>query len=135
MGPTGSQEATMISRVRTVGVFVSDQDRARDFYVTQLGFEVRSDEPMGPPGSPRWLEIAPAGAETALVLFTPPGSEDRIGMFTGYVLACDDLRATHRELTAAGVRFTEEPTEQPWGLWAQFQDPDNNTFELVQRGD
>ncbi len=125
----------MIRRVRTVGVFVSDQDRARDFYVQQLGFQVRTDEPMGPPGSPRWLEVAPAGAETALVLFTPPGSEDRIGTFTGCVLAGDDLAATHRKLTAAGVRFTDEPNEQPWGLWAQFEDPDHNTFGLVQRGD
>jgi catechol 2,3-dioxygenase-like lactoylglutathione lyase family enzyme len=43
----------MISRVRTVGVFARDADRARDFYANQLGFEVRADEPMGPPGSPR----------------------------------------------------------------------------------
>lgn len=125
----------MISRVRTIGIFVSDQDRARDFYSAQLGFEVRADEPMGPPGSPRWLEVAPKGAETALVLFTPRGAEDRIGTVTGYVLACDDLTVTHRELTAAGVWFTEAPTEEPWGFWAQFQDLDNNTFGLIQRVD
>jgi predicted enzyme related to lactoylglutathione lyase len=51
------------------------------------------------------------------------------------VLACADLAATHRELTAAGVAFTEDPTEQPSGWWAQFQDPDANTFGLVQRDD
>ena len=106
-----------------------------EFYATKLGFEVRTDEPMGPPGSPRWIEVAPPGAETALVLFTPPGAESQIGTFTGYVLACADVAETHRELTAAGVVFTEDPTEQPWGWWAQFQDPDANTFGLVQRED
>jgi len=125
----------MIRRVRTVGVNVGDQDRAVEFYVSTLGFELRSDEPMGPPGSPRWIEVAPPGAETALVLFTPPGNEAQIRTFTGYVLAYPDLAATHRALTAAGVTFTDEPTEQPWGRWAQFQDPDGNGFGLVQRED
>ena len=123
----------MIRHVRTVGVFVSDQDRSRDFFVDTLGFELRTDEPMGPPGSSRWLEVAPAGADTALVLFTPPGSEDRIGSVTGYVFGADDLAATYQTLHDAGVTFTEEPTDQPWGRWAQFLDPDGNTFGIVER--
>jgi catechol 2,3-dioxygenase-like lactoylglutathione lyase family enzyme len=32
-----------IKRVSTVSVFVSDQDRARDFYTQVLGFELRRD--------------------------------------------------------------------------------------------
>lgn len=61
--------------------------------------------------------------------------DDRVGTFTGYVLACDDLAATHQTLRAAGVTFTEEPTEQPGGLWSSFQDLDGNTFGLVQPAD
>ena len=125
----------MITRVRTVSVCVADQDRARDFYVDRLGFEVRTDEPMGPPGSPRWLEAAPPAGDTTLVLLTPPGMEGRIGTHTGYVLACDDLAATHHVLLAAGVAFADEPSEQPWGLWATFEDPDGNAFGLVQRSE
>jgi predicted enzyme related to lactoylglutathione lyase len=124
----------MISRVRTVEVNVTDQDLAKTFYVDTLGFELRADEPMGPPGSPRWIEVAPAGAETALVLFTPPGREDRIGTLTGYVLACDDLDTTYAQLRDAGVTFTQDPVDQPWGRWAEFHDPDGNGFGLVQRG-
>ena len=55
----------------TVGVYVSDQDRALDFCATKLGFEKRLDEPMGPEA--RWIEVTATGAETRLVLFTPPG--------------------------------------------------------------
>lgn len=121
----------MITKASTVGIYVSDQDRALGFYTNTLGLEKRADEPMGD-GSARWIEVAPKGAETRLVLFTPPGQEDRIGTFSNVVLECDDIRATHEELRARGVAFTEEPSEQPWGLWAQFKDPDGNEFGLIQ---
>ena len=62
-------EGRMITRVSSVGVRAGDQDRAVEFYVGKLGFEKRRDEPMGLDG--RWVEVAPAGAETALVPFTP----------------------------------------------------------------
>jgi lactoylglutathione lyase len=110
----------MITRVSSVGVRAGDLDRAVDFYVGKLGFEKRRDEPMGPDA--RWVEVAPAGAETVIVPFTP-----------GLVFACDDIQATYRELRARGVEFTEEPAEQAWGRWAQFRDPDGNEHGLIER--
>ena len=110
----------MITMVSSVGVRAGDQGRAVDFYVGKLGFEKRRDEPMGPDG--RWVEVAPAGAETSVVPFTP-----------GLVFACDDLQATFEELRRRGVEFTEEPTNQPWGRWAQFRDPDGNEHGLIER--
>ncbi len=121
----------MITRAGTVGIYVSDQDRALDFYVDVLGLEKRLDEPMSPDDA-RWIEVVPAGAETRLVLFTPPGQEDRIGTFSNVVLECDDLQATYEELRGRGVEFTEEPSQQPWGMWAQFKDVDGNEFGLIQ---
>ena len=53
----------MITKAGTVGIYVSDQDRALDFYVNALDFEKRIDEPMS--AEARWIEVAPAGAETA----------------------------------------------------------------------
>ena len=111
----------MITRVSSVGVQAGDLDQAVEFYVEKLGFEKRRDEPMGPDA--RWIELAPPGAETVVVPFTP-----------GLVFACDDIRATWRELIERGVEFTEEPTEQPWGMWAQFKDPDGNEHGLIERG-
>ena len=110
----------MITRVSSVGVRAGDQDRAVDFYVGKLGFEKRRGEPMGLDG--RWVEVAPAGAETALVPFTP-----------GLVFACDDIQATFEELRGRGVEFTEPPSTQPWGRWAQFRDPDGNEHGLIER--
>ena len=121
----------MITSVKSVGVYVSDQQRALDFYTNQLGFEKRRDDPMGP--NARWIEVAPTSADTVLVLFTPAGLESRIGTFAGIVLDCDDIQATYEELRGRGVEFTEAPSMQPWGMMmAQFRDIDGNGFVLVQ---
>ncbi len=118
----------MITMVKFVGIPVSDQDRALKFYTEQLGFEIATDQPMGP--GQRWIELRIAHSQTRVVLFTPEGHEDRIGTFFNGSLACDNVEATHRQLSARGVEFVEPPTKQPWGTFAKFRDPDGNTFVL-----
>src|SRR5881275_1722418 len=130
----------MFTAVRTTTVFVSDQDKALDFYVGKLGFEKRQDQPMGPDS--RWLEVAPPGATTTLLLYKPtpemPGADtyevaqSRIGKNTGILLATDDINATYNELSARGVAFPTPPEQQPWGWWAELSDPDGNIFGLHQ---
>jgi catechol 2,3-dioxygenase-like lactoylglutathione lyase family enzyme len=66
--------AGKITDVRTVGIPVSDQDRAIDFYVGTLGFDKRLDVDMG--GGRRWIEVAPAAsvgspAVSAVTLASP----------------------------------------------------------------
>jgi lactoylglutathione lyase len=115
-----------------VGLNVRDQQRAVDFFVGTLGFELRRDEPMGP--DTRWIELAPPGSETLLVPFTPPGLEDRIGSFSGIVFECDNVQGTYDELRAKGVEWAEEPSRHSWGMWAQFKDPEGNVYGLVEAG-
>ncbi len=125
-----------ISRVQTVGVYVRDQQAALEFYRDKLGFEVRQDMPMGGPGSDRWIEVVPPGAETGIVLSTPAsmgGFAERVGTFSGYVLSTDDPQKTYEELSGRGVHFNEPPTAQPWGMMqAIFVDQDGNEFVLVE---
>ena len=45
----------MFSRVGSVSLFVSDQDRAKDFYTRVLGFELRQDAPLFPGATNRWV--------------------------------------------------------------------------------
>ncbi|MDP9396239.1 MAG: VOC family protein [Actinomycetota bacterium] len=123
----------MITGVRSASVYVRDQDAALRFYTETPGFELVQDTPMGE-GAPRWIEVMPPDRQTLLVLFTAPGQEDRIGTFSNLLFACDDVRKTHEELVARGVTFAEDPTEQFWGWWAVFQDPDGNSYGLGQRG-
>jgi lactoylglutathione lyase len=121
----------MITHVGTVSIYVKDQQKALEFYRDVLGFEVRQDQPMGP--NARWIEVAPRGAQTRLVPFTPPGQESRIGTFSGVVYACEDIEGTCKTLTEKGVEFKQKPEKQPWGgTMAQFYDLDRNTFVLVE---
>jgi catechol 2,3-dioxygenase-like lactoylglutathione lyase family enzyme len=125
----------MLTAVRSVGIYVGDQDRAKEFFTGTLGFELVQDTPMGEgPGAARWIEVAPPDRNVILVLFTPEGEEDRVGTFSNVLFECDDIQTTHKQLAARGVEFTEEPSRQFWGWWAVFKDPDGNSYGLGLRG-
>lgn len=130
----------MISHIYSTTILVTDQDTALDFYVNKLGFEKRADVPMGP-GAPRWIEVAPSGAQTVVVLATKDFSPDEetgrlfeslVGKYNGLVFATDDLDATYKTLTERGVSFSTQPTKEFWGYYAEVQDPDGNTLMLRQ---
>jgi catechol 2,3-dioxygenase-like lactoylglutathione lyase family enzyme len=130
----------MISHVYSTTILVTDQDTALDFYVNKLGFEKRADVPMGP-GAPRWIEVAPSGAQTVIVLATKDFSPDEetrrlfeglVGKYNGLVFATDDLDATHKTLTERGVSFSTQPTREFWGYYAEVKDPDGNNLMLRQ---
>src|SRR5215212_2532226 len=133
----------MITAVHTATVFVKDQDRALDFYVNKLGFEKRRDDSMGPDS--RWIEVAPPGAETAVLFYKPtpemPGAatfdlaQSMIGVFQPILFRVDDIRATYEQLAAKGVSFPTPPEQQFWGLWTIFEDQDGNSFALSQAED
>jgi catechol 2,3-dioxygenase-like lactoylglutathione lyase family enzyme len=48
-----------LTRIQLLSVPVADQDRARDFYVGTLGFDLVADSPMGP--AQRWVQVRPQG--------------------------------------------------------------------------
>ena len=118
----------MIKAIKFVGVPVSDQQRALEFYTEKLGFRVVTDQPFN--DTQRWIELGIGKSGTGIALFTPPGQENRIGTFTGISLVADDVKATCRDLAARGVRFVEGPTEAEWGTSAIIADPDGNQFVL-----
>ena len=115
--------------LRVVSVPVSDQDRAKDFYVEKLGFElIREDDSV--PGI-RWVQVAPRGGDTALTLVTwfdtmPAGS------LRGLVVGSDDLQADYEQFTANGVQFDSPPTEESYATEAVCRDPDGNMIVLQQ---
>jgi catechol 2,3-dioxygenase-like lactoylglutathione lyase family enzyme len=121
----------MITHVNFVTVPVRDQQRALDFYTDKLGLKVHTDQPWGK--DMRWIELKVGGSNTKLVLFTPPGQEDRIGGFATFTLACDNVQKTYEELKAKGVEFTQEPKTEHWGTSAMFNDADGNTILLSAR--
>jgi catechol 2,3-dioxygenase-like lactoylglutathione lyase family enzyme len=128
LNSVAKEEETMLTKIGTITVGVSDQDKALDFYVNKLGFEKVSDQPMSE--TERWLEIALPGAQTHIMLgLRGQSGGDRTGM-TGFVLHADNIEETCATLKARGVTFVQELSTEPWGKWAQIVDLDKNEFGI-----
>ncbi len=131
MASTGT--TTRISKLGTVIVPVSDQDKALEFYVQKLGFEKRSDTPFG--HGERWIEVAPAGAGTTIALM-PPREGEAAGIPTRVGFASADVDADHASLKAQGVDVDEEVMRMgdPVPPMFFFRDQDANQYMIVQEG-
>jgi predicted enzyme related to lactoylglutathione lyase len=121
----------MITHMKFVSIPVRDQQRALEFYTQKLGFQILTDQPFDE--RQRWIELKIPRAETGVVLFTPPGHEDRIGKFFNGTFACDNVAATYEALKSRGVEFEKPPQQQPWGTFAIFKDIDGNQFVLSSK--
>lgn len=132
----------MITKLQHSTVYVLDQDSAKAFYTEKLGFAVRFD---GTFDGFRWLTVwPPHQPETDLVLLEPkpPEFDEETattlknviakGVFGCGVFSTDDCRRTYDELSARGVVFLTEPTQQPFGIEATFRDDSGNWFSLTQ---
>ena len=122
---------TRITDVRTVGVPVTDQDRALEFYLGKLGFEKRLDVPFGAGG--RWIEVAPPGSATTIAL-VPTREGVPTGVETGIRLTTEDAEADHADLRAAGVDADRELMRMG-GVppMFTFRDIDGNRLVIVER--
>lgn len=122
---------TRVSKVSTVVVPVSDQDRAVAFYVEKLGMEKRVDIPFG--NGYHWIEVGPAGAETSIAIVPPPPGKPTGNTETGIGLYADEIDAYHAELKASGVDVDDEISRMgdpvPPLFW--LRDPDGNTLMVV----
>jgi lactoylglutathione lyase len=121
----------MLGPIKTVCAFVEDQQRALEFYTQKLGFELRRKETMGPTAN--WLEVAPPGAQTSLVLYPKAMMTNWQEMKPAVVFHCADVEATCRQLEANGVRIPMPPTPMAWGVFAKFADPDGNEFGMTSQ--
>lgn len=122
-------------RMRFASLFVSDEDKAIDFYANKLGFQLVVDNPT--PFGGRFLMFAPPGGGTRLVISKPvPGMAGaRVGGFSNIAWETDNIQATYEALRAKGVEFTQPPAMQPWGgIQAAFADQDGNIMMLQQGG-
>jgi catechol 2,3-dioxygenase-like lactoylglutathione lyase family enzyme len=125
--------------IEQVAILVEDYDRAIDFFVETLGFELMEDSPaLTNDGRPkRWVVVRPPGAETGVLLAQADGSQQqaavgrqfagRVGMF----LRVEDFDATHRRLLARGVEFVTEPRDEIYGRVAVFTDISGNRWDLL----
>ena len=133
----------MLTSIRLSQIYVLDQDAALDFYVDKLGLEVTVDADLG---FMRWLTISVPGEPGRELLLERPGppsmddaTADQVRELVtkgaaGWIgFTTDDCRRTHEALVARGVEFTQEPTEQSYGIDCALRDPFGNAIRIVQR--
>jgi catechol 2,3-dioxygenase-like lactoylglutathione lyase family enzyme len=128
-----------MSHLALVALVVSDYDRAIEFFVNVLQFDLVEDEPSTTTdGRPkRWVVVRPPGAQTAVLLARADGEKQaaivgeqfagRVGLF----LRVDDFDATYDRLTAAGVEFVRPPRVELYGRVAVFRDLEGNRWDLL----
>jgi catechol 2,3-dioxygenase-like lactoylglutathione lyase family enzyme len=142
-----SKEIDMLTQLTHVQVWVHDQDEALAFYTEKLGMELREDVTVPELGNFRWLSVGvPGQEEVAVTLMAVPGPpvfdadtkaklEDLVakGAATGLFFRTDDIQGTYEDLKGRGVEFSQEPTEQPYGVDAGFRDPSGNQMRVMQQ--
>jgi len=117
---------TTITDIGTVGIPVSDQDKALEFFVGTLGFEKQLDVRMGE--SFRWLTVAAPGASTSVALIAGPGT----GADTGIRFMVPDAEAEHTAMQKRGIEVGELLRWPGVPPMFDFKDPDGNKFEIVE---
>ena len=134
-------------KLSNFNVWVHDQNEALAFYTDKLGMEIREDVTVAEMGNFRWLTVGPVNQpDVSVVLMAVPGppmfeaeTTEQLttlmakGVLGGLFFTTDDCRGMYEDLKNRGVEFTQEPTEQPYGIDAGFRDPSGNGIRLVQR--
>lgn len=121
-----------ISKIANVIVPSDDQDKLLAFYTESLGLEKRADIPFG--NGDRWIEVAPAGADTVIAICPPGPGNTAGGRETGITLQTDDVDAVHAQLKERGVDVDDEVSRMgdpvPPMFW--LRDPEANSLMIVE---
>jgi len=126
---TETRNAGRIKDLRTVGIPVTDQEKALTFYVDTLGFEKRLDVPMG--GRARWIEVAPPDARTTVALIRAHDGLSA-GVETGIRLTTPDAEAIHADFLAHGIDADEVLRWRGTPPMFAFRDQDGNRLEIIE---
>jgi len=133
----------MIDSLRISQIYVLDQDKALDFYVNTLGLEKNTDQDLG---FMRFLTVNVAGDPERQILLEKPGppnvdpkTADQIrdlvtkGRSGGHLFfTTKDARKAYDDLRKKGVEFTQELTEQAYGIDFGLRDPFGNHIRVAQ---
>jgi len=118
----------MDMKLEVVFLGVTDIDRAKAFYVDQVGFHADHDQQVHE--QLRFVQLTPPASACSIafglgITEQPPGSQQ------GLMLVVDDVAAQRERLIANGIEVSEVD-EQAWGSFVGFSDPDGNTWTLQQ---
>jgi predicted enzyme related to lactoylglutathione lyase len=115
-------------KLELVQVPVSDVDRAKAFYVDQVGFNADHDHQVT--DELRFVQLTPPGSACSIAIGTGL-SQMAPGSVEGLQIVVDDADAAHAELKGRGVDVSDVQ-DLAWGRMVFFSDPDGNSWALQQ---
>jgi catechol 2,3-dioxygenase-like lactoylglutathione lyase family enzyme len=107
---------------------VTDVDRAKSFYVDQVGFH--ADHDATPYAGLRFVQLTPPGSACSIA-FGQGLTTALPGSVQGTMLVVADIEAAHQQLAARGVQVSDVD-DQAWGRFVYFSDPDGNRWAVQQ---
>jgi catechol 2,3-dioxygenase-like lactoylglutathione lyase family enzyme len=124
-------------KIGYVSIFVDDQQRALQFYTDTLGFQKKTEIPMG---EFSWLTLVSPNEPNGVELVLEPSNHPAVGPFRTALVAdgipftaftVDDAKSEYERLVALGVRFTQPPTAYEAMTIAVFDDTCGNLIQIV----
>ena len=128
-------------RINLTSIMVDDQDKALRFYTEVLGFEKKTEMPLG---EHKWLTVTSAEDRNGVELLLEPDTHPAARPFKEALVAdgipftsfaVDDVRAEFDRLRQLGVRFTQEPAEMGPVTTAVFEDTCGNLIQIAARAE
>ncbi|MCU1506510.1 MAG: glyoxalase [Microbacteriaceae bacterium] len=114
-------------KIELIPVPVTDVDRAKSFYVDQVGYNADHDHQVTP--QLRFVQLTPPGSACSIVI--GDGITDMVPGSQNIQLVVTDADAARTQLIAAGVDASEVDN-QPWGRFVYFADPDGNHWSVQE---
>lgn len=121
--------------ITTMSVFVTDQQKALEFYTDVLGFTKKNDVPVG---DHRWLTVV--GSTNDVELLLEPDEHPAAKAYQAALAAdgipaasfgVEDVRAEHERLAALGVTFVQLPTDLGPVMVATLDDTCGNLIQIA----
>jgi len=116
---------------------VDNYDKAIDFYVNKLHFDLLEDTQLSP--TKRWVIISPKGNTGSNILLAQASNEEqktRIGNQAGgrvfLFLQTDNLERDLENLHHHNVKIVRQPVHEAWGQVLVFEDIFGNLWDLIQ---
>ena len=113
-------------KLELVNVPVTDVDRAKEFYVDKVGFNLDHDHQVS--DELRFVQLTPPGSACSIAIGSGLGGATP-GSAQGLQMVVSDIRAAHDELAGRGVEVGDVQSF-PWGDFVFFSDPDGNGWAV-----
>jgi predicted enzyme related to lactoylglutathione lyase len=115
-------------RIELIAIPVTDVDRAKAFYVEQVGFNADHDHTVS--DEIRFVQLTPPGSACSIAIGEGVTAAEP-GSVQGVQMVVTDIEATHAELKGRGVEVSDVQ-DFPWGRFVFFADPDGNRWAVQE---